>query len=84
MGERALILTGCNEAYARCLWQMLASAERAGLMPQHEFRVFDLGMKRATRERLVRRFAQGHLLELQFRCGTEHAAKLSGLPPGSR
>ncbi len=78
MGERALILTGCNEAYARCLWQMLASAERAGLMLQHEFRVFDLGMKPATRERLVRRFPQATFMSFNFAAAPGHAAKLSG------
>lgn len=74
----AIILTGCNEAYARCLWQMLASAERTGLSRRHAFRVFDLGMKPGTRDRLSRRFAFAQFESFDFAAAPNHAATLSG------
>jgi hypothetical protein len=50
------VVTGADSKYARCLWQMLRSAERIGLEKRHRFVAFDLGIGASDLRRLGRRF----------------------------
>lgn len=74
----ALILTGCNERYARTLWQMLASARRSGLPEHHQLHVYDLGMSAASRERIARHFPFAPITAFDFSAAPGHAATLAG------
>jgi hypothetical protein len=50
------VVTGADSRYARCLWQMLRSAERHRLEKRHRFVAFDLGLGESNRSVLERRF----------------------------
>jgi hypothetical protein len=55
--ERLLIVTAADQAYWRCLYQFLRSAERLRLNLRHDFLAYDLGLGAHTRQRLQSRFA---------------------------
>jgi hypothetical protein len=54
--ERLLIVTAADQAYWRCLYQFLRSAERLRLNVRHEFLAYDLGLEAPARQRLQSRF----------------------------
>lgn len=72
------IVTGASESYARCLWQMLRSAERHGLFGAHRFVVFDLGLTPAWRATLSRDFPSFLWRQIDFANYPPHIA------PGNR
>ena len=72
------IVTGANTAYARCLWQMLRSAERQALHQSYRWITYDLGLDSAWRAALARRFPWSLWRQLDFAALPPH------VPPDRR
>jgi hypothetical protein len=71
------IVTAADHRFARTLHQMLASAERSGLLSAHRWIVFDLGMHDGDRARIATRFPWCRLERFNFESGPPHLAQLS-------
>ena len=56
MSSPPTIITAADARYARCLYQLLLSAERRRLDEGHRFLAYDLGIDAASRQRLEKRF----------------------------
>lgn len=71
-GDRPLILTGANAAFARTLWQFLRSAERRRHVAGYDWIAYDLGMTGAQRRELERRFAWCSFRSFDFAAHPPH------------
>jgi hypothetical protein len=68
------ILTAADQAYWRCLWQFLRSAERMGIERQARIVAYDLGMDTATVECLRGRFPSVEFRRFDFSRYPPHVA----------
>jgi hypothetical protein len=54
--DRLTVVTAADQAYWRCLYQFLRSAERLNLNMRHDVVAYDFGLDAATRRRVQARF----------------------------
>jgi hypothetical protein len=68
------IVTAADASYARCLHQLLLSAERRGLRTGHRFVAYDLGLTDRWREHLRHHFPWCELRRFPFEAYPPHVA----------
>jgi len=74
----ALIVTGADQRYWRCLWQFLGNVEHKGLFCRSHFVAFDLGLETTTLARLQARYPWCEFRRFAFDEYPAHVAMAAG------